>query len=380
MPRDRKPGVKQAGLAALPASYPTFLHDLKGRIRTARIKASLAVNRELIALYWHIGCSIAQRQYNKGWGSNIIDRLAGDIQKAFPGIEGFSPSNISRMRAFFLAWTGAPSISAQAVPKSTAAKSARLVPKSDVDGPPPPVAAIPWGHNVVLLFKARTPAERLWYAQQTVVQGWSRAMLTHWIESGLYARRGKAITNFKRTLPTPQSDLAVEIVRDPYHFDFLTLRADAAERELEQGLLAHVRKFLLELGAGFAFVGQQVHLEVDGEDFYLDLLFYHLKLRCYVIVDLKTRPFKPEYAGKMNFYLSAVDDRLRHPDDKPSIGLILCKTRSKVVAEYALRDLAKPIGVAHYLTKLMETLPARLKGQLPAIADLERELGSTSNG
>lgn len=205
-------------------------------------------------------------------------------------------------------------------------------------------------------------------------------MLTHWIESSLYSRQGKAVTNFRKSLPAPQSDLATEILRDPYNFDFLNLRPDATERNLEQGLLDHIRKFLLELGAGFAFVGQQVHVEVDGEDFYLDLLFYHLRLRRYVVVDLKAKPFKPEYAGKMNFYLSAVDDQLRHPDDKPSIGLILCKTRSKVVAEYALRDVAKPIGVARYMTKLMESLPAGLKGQLPTIAQLERELGGKNNG
>lgn len=376
MPRDRKhPAVGRTVPAALPAGYPAFLKDLKARIRTAQIKASLAVNREVIALYWHIGRSITQRQRTEGWGTGIIDRLSADIQTEFPGIEGFSPSNISRMRAFFLAWTEASPISAQAVPKLGATDSARPVPKLAPSGPPSALADIPWGHNVDLLFKLRTNAERLWYAQQTVINGWSRAMLTHWIESGLYARQGKAVTNFKKALPAPQSDLASELVRDPYNFDFLTLRTDAAERELEQGLLAHIRKFLLELGAGFAFVGQQVHLEIDGEDFYLDLLFYHLRLRCFVVVDLKTRPFKPEYAGKMNFYLSAVDDQLRHPDDKPSIGLILCKTRSKVVAEYALRDLAKPIGVARYVTKLIEVLPPGLKGQLPTIADLERELG-----
>jgi predicted nuclease of restriction endonuclease-like (RecB) superfamily len=222
--------------------------------------------------------------------------------------------------------------------------------------------------------KLKDPVQRLWYACQTTANGWSRAMLLHWIESDLYARQGKAVTNFKTTLPPAQSDLAAEVVRDPYHFDFLTLRTDAAEQELEEGLLAHIRQFLLELGAGFAFVGQQVHLEVDGEDFYIDLLFYHLKLRCYVVIDLKTTPFKPEYAGKMNFYLSAVDDGLRHADDQPSIGIILCKTRSKVITEYALRDVAKPIDVARYVTKLVESLPADLEGVLPSPEQIAAEL------
>ncbi len=241
---------------------------------------------------------------------------------------------------------------------------------------PQAVSEIPWGHNIVLLQKLKDPAVRLWYARQTVENGWSRAMLTHWIESGLQERQGKAVTNFKAALPAPQSDLAAEAVRDPYNFDFLTLRTDAAERDLEHGLIDHIRKFLLELGAGFAFVGRQVHLEVDGEDFYLDLLFYHLRLRCYVVIDLKARPFQPEHAGKMNFYLSAVDDLLRHPDDKPSIGIILCKTRSRVIAEYALRDLAKPVGVARYKTRLVEDLPDNLKGELPSVEQIQTELAS----
>ena len=229
-------------------------------------------------------------------------------------------------------------------------------------------------YNIVLLFKLKDSAHRLWYAQQTIANGWSRSMLLHWIESDLYSRQGKAVTNFKVTLPAPQSDLAGELVKDPYNFDFLTLRQDAAERELEQGLLDHIRKFLLELGAGFAFVGQQVHLEVDGEDFYIDLLFYHLRLRCFIVIDLKVQPFKPEFAGKMNFYLSAADDLLRHPDDKPSIGLILCRDRNRTIAEYALRDLAKPVGVARYVTKLVESLPANLRDALPSVEQLQAEL------
>jgi predicted nuclease of restriction endonuclease-like (RecB) superfamily len=234
------------------------------------------------------------------------------------------------------------------------------------------VREIPWGHNIVLLFKLEHPILRLWYAQKTIEHGWSRAVLVHQIESGLHERQGKAVTNFDRTLPPLQSDLARQALKDPYVFDFLSLAEDAAERELEQGLLTHIRTFLLELGTGFAFVGQQHHLEVGGDDFYIDLLFYHLRLRCYVAIDLKVEPFKPEFAGKMNFYLSAVDDLFRHPDDKPSIGLILCKDRNRIVVEYALRDTRRPVGVAAY--RLTTSLPKDLKGSLPSIEELEAEL------
>jgi len=330
----------------------------------------------LIQLYWDIGGLIVQRQQTEGWGAGVIDRLAGDLQKAFPGLQGFSASNISRMRALFLAYVSDSENSAQPVPKLKAQKSARAEPKTAAITIPPSIAGIPWGHNVVLLFQLTGAAERLWYAQQTTRNGWSKSMLEHWIESNLYARQGKAVTNFKDALPPPQSDLANEIVRDPYNFDFLTLRDQAAERELEDGLLAHIRKFLIELSAGFAFVGQQVHLPVGGEDFYIDLLFYHLKLRRFIVVDLKTSAFKPEFAGKMNFYLSAVDDLLRHPDDELSIGLILCKTRNKVIAEYALRNIGTPMGIARYTTKLRDSLPAELKGSLPSPQDIEAEMKS----
>ncbi|MGH7145050.1 MAG: PDDEXK nuclease domain-containing protein [Planctomycetota bacterium] len=356
----------------LPSGYAPFLADLKARIRTAQVKAALSVNRELIALYWHIGGAIVERQRAQGWGKAVVDRLAQDLQHEFPGLSGFSPRNVWRMRAFYLAWT--EEVIAPPARDADHTILPQLVAELDGRTLPQPVAEIPWGHNVWLLEKVKAPAVRLWYARKAVANGWSRAVLTHWIESDLHSRQGQAVTNFKQTLPAPQSDLAVEIIRDPYNFDFLTLRTDAAERDLERGLLDHIRRFLQELGAGFAFVGQQVPLEVDGEDFYLDLLFYHLRLRCYVVVDLKALPFQPEHAGKMNFYLSAVDDLLRHPDDQPSIGIILCKTRSKVIAEYALRDLAKPVGVARYKTRLVEALPDDLKGKLPTIAQIQKEL------
>lgn len=361
-----------ARMAGLPAGYPALLDELKRRIRAVQLKAAVSVNRELIALYWDIGKSIAERQRSEGWGKSVVDRLAKDLERAFPGMEGFSPSNIWRMRSFYLAWTE----EVLARPARDDGDSILAQPARELDGQSLPQAAagIPWFHNVVLIEKLKDPAARLWYAWQTLEHGWSRAVLVHQIESGLFTRQGKAVTNFEATLPPPQSDLAQQVLKDPYNFDFLTLAADARERELEQGLLAHLRKFLLELGAGFAFVGEQHHLEVGGEDFYLDLLFYHLRLRCFVVIDLKMEPFKPEFAGKMNFYLSAVDDLLRHKDDQPSIGLILCKERNRLVVEYALRDTHKPIGVSAY--RITQRLPQRLKGSLPTVEQLEAELGA----
>jgi len=252
-------------------------------------------------------------------------------------------------------------------------KVAQPVRQLTEEEPPEAVAGLPWGHNVVLLQKVKDSVQRLWYAAKTVEHGWSRAVLTVQIESGLFARQGSAVTNFERRLPAPQSDLAQQSFKDPYLFDFLTLREEAAERDLEEGLVAHIQKFLLELGAGFAFVGRQVHVTVGDSDFYLDLLFYHLKLRCFVVIDLKMKSFTPEDAGKMNFYLSTVDAQLRHPSDAPTIGLILCKTRDRVIAEYALRDIAKPMGVAEWQTRLIQSLPESLKGSLPSIEEIEAE-------
>jgi len=233
------------------------------------------------------------------------------------------------------------------------------------------VAEIPWFHNVVLIEKLKDPIERLWYAQKTTEHGWSRAVLVHQIESDLYGRQGRAITNFEQTLPSPQSDLAQQLLKDPYAFDFLGLTDETRERELEESLIDHIQRFLLELGKGFAFVGRQHHMEVGGEDFYLDLLFYHLHLRCFIVIDLKVEPFKPEFAGKMSFYLSAVDDLLRHADDNPTIGLILCKDRNRVVVEYTLRDSTRPLGVATY-----SLLPDELKAGLPSPEEFEAELQS----
>jgi predicted nuclease of restriction endonuclease-like (RecB) superfamily len=349
--------------------YRSFIESIKSKIRIAQIKASLSVNAELIRLYWDIGRLVVERQKKDGWGTAVIKRISSDIQKGFPGIEGFSSSNISRMRTFYLAWKGIRVNSAQPVPKLKNKDSAQAVPKM-MDF----LCCIPWGHHVVLLFKLKKPVERLWYAQKTLENGWSRIMLTHQIEGGAYFRYGKAITNFKATLPSSDSDFAKQIIKDPYNFDFLTLSHDHDEQVLEAALIDEVQKFLLELGTGFSFVGRQVHLKVGNQDFYIDLLFYHLKLRCFIVIDLKTETFRPEFAGKMNFYLSAVDNILKHEDDKRSIGIILCKTRDKVVAEYALQDIKKPMGISSYVTKLVEKLPQKFEGMLPSVKDIEKEL------
>lgn len=333
--------------------YKYFLNDLRERIGAAQVRAALAVNTELVLLYWGIGRAILERQRQHGWGAKVIDRLSADLRRVFPEMKGFSPRNLKYMRAF-----------AEAYPDEQFVQQV--------------VAQIPWGHNVRILDAASDPVEREWYARQTIEHGWSRNVLLHQIESGLYRRHGKAVTNFERTLSAPQSELARQLLKDPYAFDFLALGEDALERDLERGLLNHIRQFLLELGVGFAFVRSQYHLEVGGQDFYLDLLFYHLRLRCFVVIDLKISDFQPEFAGKMNFYLSAVDDLLRHADDQPSIGIILCKTKNKVVVEYALRDANKPMGVSTY--QLTEALPKRLEGSLPTVEDLEAELSEPRTG
>ena len=334
-------------ITSVPVGYDVFLQDLKVRIRDARIRAGLAVNSELVLLYWRIGQDILTRQQEQGWGARIIDRLATDLKVSFPEMKGFSPRNLKYMRAFAEAWPD--EVFVQGV-----------------------LAQTTWYHNLTVIEKVKSPIEREWYIRKTIEHGWSRNILVHQIESRLWDRQGATITNFSRTLPAPQSELARDILKDPYIFDFLSLGDEFQERDLERGLLEHIRSFLLELGVGFAFVGSQYHLEVGGQDFYVDLLFYHLRLRCFVVIDLKVCEFQPEFAGKMSFYLSAADDLLRHADDQPSIGIILCKTKERIIVEYALRDNARPIGVSEY--QLAAMLPDRLKDSLPTIEALEEEL------
>lgn len=338
----------------MPVGYADFLQEIKARVQTAQVRAALAVNHELVLLYWHIGRDILTQQQEQGWGAKVVDRIAGDLTREFPQMRGFSARNVKYMRAFAEAW-----------PDEAIVQQA--------------VAQIPWGHNVRLLDKLTAPAERLWYVHAIREYGWSRDVLIHQIESNLYGRQGKAVTNFERSLPAPQSDLAQQLLKDPYNFDFLTLAIDARERELQEALVIHIRQFLLELGKGFAFVGSPYRLSVGGDEFEIDMLFYHLQMRCYVVIELKIGKFQPEDAGQMNFYLSAVDDLLRHKDDAPSIGLILCKSKNALVAEYALRDMNKPIGVATHLTREIEaSLPAEFKYSLPTVEQLEAELGRSA--
>lgn len=343
--------IKKTTIAS---SYIFFLEQLKKRVQQAQLRASLAVNHELIQLYWDIGKSIVEKQEQEGWRAQVIEKLCKDLQNAFPGMQGFSRANIFNMRSFYLAY---PRIQ-QAVGLLNNL----------------PIVNIPWGHNVLIITKIKDFDERLWYAEQTIKHGLSRAALEDWIKSKAYKRHGKAITNFKQQLPEPQSRLAQETLKDPYNFDFLTLDSDFRELELEQGLIDHIQKLLLELGKGFAFLGRQYHLEIAGDDYYLDLLFYHIHLRCYCVVELKTTDFKPEYAGKLNFYLSAVDDLLKHESDNPSIGILLCKSKNKLKAEYALRDIKKPIGVAEYIIKSLDKLPKKLQSSLPTLEDIEAGL------
>ncbi|MBK8611911.1 MAG: DUF1016 family protein [Flavobacteriales bacterium] len=340
---------KKTSVTVLPKNYTAVLEAVKARIRAAQLKAALAVNHELVLLYWHIGKEIIERQDKEGWGSKVVERLAKDLHREFPGMGGFSRSNLLYMRSF-----------AEAYPDGSIVQQL--------------VGQLPWGHNVLLLTKLKKSEHRLWYAQATIANGWSRTVLDAQVATHAHRRQGKALTNFKRTLPAERSDLAQQTLKDPYTFEFLNIAADARERDLEQALVGHIQKVLLELGSGFAFVGRQVPLKVGRKDYFLDLLFYHLKLRCYVVVELKMEAFEPEHAGKMNFYLTAVDEQLRHPDDKPSIGLLLCKDNDKLVVEYALRDMAKPIGVAEWRTRLVATLPKGLRAALPSVKEIEREL------
>ena len=335
-------------LPSVPAGYTDWLADIKSRVSAARQRAVLAANAELMRLYWQIGRDILERQASQGWGSKVIDRLASDLREAFPEMKGFSRANLMYMRAFAEAWS-----------------EAEIVQQA--------VGQLPWGQNVLLLTRLKDPALRLRYAQQASNDGWSRTTLELQIKNRLHERQGQAITNFETRLPSPHSELAHETLKDPYLFDFLGLGDDAHEREIENALVRHITRFLLELGTGFAFIGRQHRLEVAGDEFFIDLLFYHTRLKCYVVVELKATAFKPEHAGQLNFYLSAVDAQIKAPDDKPTIGLLLCKSQNRLVAEYALSGIDKPIGVAEY--ELVRALPEPLITSLPTVEELESELG-----
>jgi predicted nuclease of restriction endonuclease-like (RecB) superfamily len=331
----------------LPLDYPGWLAEIKGRILGARQRALLAANAEQIRLYHHIGRSILERQQREGWGAKVVERLSSDLRDAFPDMRGWSVTNLKYMKAF-----------AQECP--------------DLEFSQQSADQLPWFHIVLLLTRLDDPGQRGWYAREAVAQGWSREILQRQIDTGLYRRQGAALTNFGERLAEPQAALAAGILKDPYHFDFLGLGEEARERDIEDALTRHVTRFLLELGQGFAFLGRQVRVEVGGDEFFIDLLFYHTRLKCHVVVELKAHEFRPEHAGQLNFYLATVDAQLRAEDDRPTIGLLLCRSRNRLVAEYALSGIDKPIGVAEY--RLVRALPEPLDTRLPSIEDLEAGL------
>lgn len=329
--------------------YRAFIQDIKQRIQSAQIKAAISLNQELLHLYWDLASRIIAKQQKASWGDGFLLQMSKDLKAEFPDMKGFSKRNLEAMRQWYSFWSVEPPIAQQLVAK------------------------IPWGHNLMIIGKTKNVQEALFYVQKTIQNNWSRTVLTHQIEGQLYQREGKAITNFEATLPKPQSDLAQQTVKDPYSFDFLMLREKHDERELETALTENITSFLLELGAGFSYLGRQYRLEVGGDEFFIDLLFYHVRLHCYVVVELKTVKFKPEFAGKLNFYISAVDGTLKAEQDAPTIGILICKSKNDTVVEYALRDVNKPIGVSEYV--ITQQLPDELKSSLPSIEEIEAELG-----
>lgn len=332
------------------SEYLEWLKDLKKKIRQSQLKAAVAVNTALLEFYWGLGADIVEKQKNAKWGSGFLVHLSKDLMAEFPDMKGFSRRNLEQIRRWYLFYNTEHEFAKQ---------------------PATQLFNIPWWHNVVIVSKCETIKKALFYIQKTIENNWSRSVLTHQIESGLYERQGLATTNFSKTLPAPQSDLAQQIIKDPYNFDFLTLTEDFNERDLEQSLIQHITKFLLELGAGFAYIGKQVPIQVGERDFYLDLLFYHSRLHCHVVIELKAVDFEPEHAGKLNFYIKAVDEKLRKEGDNPTIGILLCKNKDKLIVEYALSDINKPMGVSEY--QLTQSLPDNLKSSLPSIEEIEAE-------
>ncbi len=392
------PGLAPAAAAAtknVRSDFAALLAEVKGRIQSAQTRAVLAVNTELVRLYWDIGRLIDDRQRREGWGAGVIPRLALELKNELPDLKGFSDRNIGRMIAFYRAYPDPTAIVPQALAQLPATSilpppvaklpessilpqaAAKLDKKAIL---PQPVAklggepfwALPWAHHVILMDKVTDRSARRWYMEQTLANGWSRNILALQIDAQAHRRHGQAISNFAALLPAPQSDLAQQLLKDPYVFDFLTLAEPFQERELESQLVRHLEKFLLELGQGFAFVGRQYRLDVGQEDFYIDLLFYHLRLRAFVVIDLKKGKFKPEYAGKLNFYCNVVNDRLKHPADQPTIGLILCQTHDRLLAEYSFSGIDKPIGISTY--ELTRALPLKLRSSLPSVEEIEAEL------
>lgn len=342
-------------------AYAQWLTGLKAKVHAARIKAAVTVNRELVLFYWELGAEIVRKQAQSNWGDGFLSQLSKDLMTEFPDMKGFSLRNLKYIKQWFLFYT-----------HSVSGVQFGQQPVAQMQQPETIVTQIPWGHNIAIVSKCKNRDEALYYVRATITRNWSRAVLIHQMETDLYHREGKAISNFVETLPTPQSDLAQQTLKDPYLFDFMALSADYTERELENNLVEHITHFLMELGAGFAYLGKQVPVQVGEREFFIDLLFYHTRLHCYVVVELKTVDFEPEHAGKLNFYIKAVDEQLRQQGDEPTIGILLCKGRDRLVAEYALSDIHKPIGVSEY--QLTQSLPENLKSSLPSIEEIEAEL------
>lgn len=326
--------------------YKNWLNEVKRKLHSSQIKASIAINNVLIMFYWELGMMIAEKQAQTHWGNGLFNQLSHDLKLEFPEMKGLSSRNLHYAHQFYQFYEGS---NMQQV-----------------------VAQLPWGHNILIISKSQDLQEAQFYVQQTLENNWSRDILGLQIKSNLYYRKGKSITNFKRSLPEFFSDLAQQTLKDPYIFDFLNLTPKVKERDIENQLVSHITKFLLELGKGFAFIGQQYQLEVGNEDYYLDLLFYNIPLKCYVVIELKNTKFIPEYAGKLNFYLSAVDNLLKKADDRPTIGMLLCRDKNNIAVEYALRDMSKPIGVSEF--QFTEILPDGIKSSLPSIEEIENEL------
>lgn len=354
----------------LNAEYKAWLKELKSKIRSVQMKAAIAVNSALIEFYWDLGKIIAEKQSQTQWGDKLIDQVAKDLKIEFPDMSGLSISNLKYAKRFYTFYQ--PLIGQQAVDQFNQQPAGLIVQQAVAQLIPQLVTQIPWGHNILIFSKSKDLKEAQFYLQETIKNNWSRDTLGLQIKSHLYVRQGKAVTNFKQTLPEPMSDLAEQTLKDPYVFDFLNLGTKVKEKDIENQLVAHVTKFLLELGKGFAFVGQQYHVEVADNDYYIDLLFYHIHLKCYVVIELKNTKFIPEYAGKLNFYLSAIDSLLKQNEDKPTIGILLCRDKNNIEAEYALRDINKPIGVSEF--QFTEILPDEIKSSLPTIEEIENEL------
>jgi predicted nuclease of restriction endonuclease-like (RecB) superfamily len=365
-------------------NYSAFLNEVKSLIRQGHQKAAFAVNAALLNLYWNLGQRIAQQQSLFEGRNNYVEQLAKDLKAEFPEMKGFSRSNLFYIRKFYQFYA---SVSVQQVVglneiQTDIISVRQPVALEEIDSVQQEarlnniLASVPWGHHVVIINKLNDEKEALFYLQQTIENNWSRSILVLQIEQDLYRRQGKAITNFQKTLPEKQALLATQILKDPYNFGFLTIEPKMQELDIERQLTEHITKFLLELGKGFAFIGRQYPLQVDDKEYRMDLLFYHIRLRCFVVVDLKVVEFEPEFAGKMNFYLSVVDDQIKTADDHPSIGIILCKNKNKVEVEYALQGMSKPIGVSEFT--VTQALPAELKSTLPTIEEFEIELNKIS--